>query len=277
MTKHYAARNTRALGEHFTNHLSAMTGEKLHAKFAIAAELAWRDQQIETLNETLRLIGEKAHAASTGPAEPDAYWDIRGIAYEAIVSATGGAEFDGNEDDDVSGMAEGKGLNPYFEGLFDGESDELCALRLTLARERDEARAIANDRDAMVDHRDRALTAMYQRVDIITQERDEAIAELETERLRLAACGVVAMANTPESAARVRDILPVHFSASLHSVMGAVDREMELRAEVERLRKTLDEIATYWNGSHRPAETLDAAEWTRGVAEEALAAPEAKP
>ncbi len=37
-------------------------------------------------------------------------------------------------------MAEGQGLNPYFEGRFDGESDELCALRLTLARERDEAR-----------------------------------------------------------------------------------------------------------------------------------------
>ena len=42
----------------------------------------------------------------------------------------------------------------------------------TATRERDEARAIANDRDAMVDHRDRALTAMYQRVDVITQERD---------------------------------------------------------------------------------------------------------
>jgi len=79
-------------------------------------------------------------------------------------------------------MAEGQGLNPYFEGRFDGESDELCALRLTLARERDEARAIANDRDAMVDHRDRALTAMYQCVDVITQERDEARAKVE--RLR---------------------------------------------------------------------------------------------
>ena len=76
-------------------------------------------------------------------------------------------------------MAEGQGLNPYFEGRFDGESDELCALRLTLARERDEARAIANDRDAMVDHRDRALTAMYQRVDVINQERDEARAEVK--------------------------------------------------------------------------------------------------
>ena len=157
-------------------------------------------------------------------------------------------------------MAEGQRLNPYFEGRFDGESDELCALRLTLARERDEARAIANDRDAMVDHRDRALTAMYQRVDVITQERDEARAELETERLRLEACGVVAMANTPESAARVRDILPVHFSASLHSVMGAVDREMELRAEVERLRKANEEL---YHGTMRQAIRLAATEADR--------------
>ena len=58
----------------------------------------------------------------------------------------------------------------------------------TATRERDEARAIANDRDAMVDHRDRALTAMYQRVDVITQERDEAIAEVE--RLRSALRGL---------------------------------------------------------------------------------------
>ena len=59
----------------------------------------------------------------------------------------------------------------------------------TATRERDEARAIANDRDAMVDHRDRALTAMYQRVDVITQERDEARAEVE--RLRSALVDVV--------------------------------------------------------------------------------------
>lgn len=149
---------------------------------------------------------------------------------------------------------------------------ELSAVK----RERDEARAIANDRDAMVDHRDRALTAMYQRVDVITQERDEAIAKLETERMRLAACGVIALANTPESAAKARDMLPQYRSASSDDVARAVDREMQLRAEVERLRKTLDEIATYWSGSHRPAETLDAAEWMRGVAEEALAATEEK-
>ena len=60
----------------------------------------------------------------------------------------------------------------------------------TATRERDEARAIANDRDAMVDHRDRALTAMYQCVDVITQERDEARAKVERLRkvLRRLAC-----------------------------------------------------------------------------------------
>ena len=111
----------------------------------------------------------------------------------------------------------------------------------------------------------------------VTHERDEARADLGIERMRLAACGVIALANTPESAARARDILPQYRSASSADVTRAVDREMQLRAEVERLRKTLDEIATYWNGSHRPAETLDAAEWMRGVAEEALAATEPKP
>ena len=67
------------------------------------------------------------------------------------------------------------------------------------------------------------------------------------------------------------------FARTLERELATATRERdEARAEVERLRKTLDEIATYWNGSHRPAETLDAAEWTRGVAEEALAATESK-
>jgi hypothetical protein len=61
----------------------------------------------------------------------------------------------------------------------------------TATRERDEARAIANDRDAMVDHRDRALTAMYQRVDVITQERDEARAEVAELEVVLRASGAL--------------------------------------------------------------------------------------
>lgn len=38
-----------ALGEHYSRHVVAMTEEGLHAKSDIAAQLAWRDKQIEEL------------------------------------------------------------------------------------------------------------------------------------------------------------------------------------------------------------------------------------
>ena len=38
-------------------------------------------------------------------------------------------------------MDKAKGLNPYFEGQFDGESAEVVTLRLALVKERDELRA----------------------------------------------------------------------------------------------------------------------------------------
>lgn len=68
--------------------------------------------------------------------------------------------------------------------------------------------------------------------------RDLAAAqtELERERMRLAACGVVAMANTGESAAHARQMHPDYMSASCQDVMNAVDREMALREEVVRLK-----------------------------------------
>jgi hypothetical protein len=45
----YAIRDTERLGEHYTRHVAAMTTEGLHAKSAIAAELAYRDAEIERL------------------------------------------------------------------------------------------------------------------------------------------------------------------------------------------------------------------------------------
>jgi hypothetical protein len=66
--------------------------------------------------------------------------------------------------------------------------------------------------------------------------------ELETDRMRLAACGVVAMSNTTESAAKNRDMHPIYRSASCDDVARAVDREMALRAEVARLRAAI----AYW-------------------------------
>ena len=55
-------------------------------------------------------------------------------------------------------------------------------------------------------------------------------ADLEREQLRLAACGVVALANTPESAAKARQMHDDYRSASCDDVARAVDREMALRA-----------------------------------------------
>lgn len=60
--------------------------------------------------------------------------------------------------------------------------------------------------------------------------------ELERERMRLAACGVVAMANTPASAAEMRAVQAEYRSASLDDVARAVDRQIEYRlALVEAL------------------------------------------
>ena len=75
------------------------------------------------------------------------------------------------------------------------------------------------------------------------KERERVLVkELETERMRLVACGVVAMANTPESAtlSRIPKDSP-YWSASLGDVENAVDREMAL---IERER-VLREAATY--------------------------------
>ena len=67
----------------------------------------------------------------------------------------------------------------------------------------------------------------------ITAENLEA--ELERERIRLAACGVVAMSDTPDSAAKARQMLPEYESGSLDNVKRRVDECMALRAERDAL------------------------------------------
>ena len=56
-------------------------------------------------------------------------------------------------------------------------------------------------------------------------------AELERERIRLAACGVIAMADTPDSATAARDIAPEYQSASAQDVARMVDKLMRLRQQ----------------------------------------------
>lgn len=59
MTKQYAERDAMALDEaggHYMRHVMAMTGEKLHGKGDIAAELGWRDMQISDLQQKLDAV-----------------------------------------------------------------------------------------------------------------------------------------------------------------------------------------------------------------------------
>lgn len=66
----------------------------------------------------------------------------------------------------------------------------------------------------------------------LVAERNQLRDELERERLRLAACGVVAMSNTRETAERNRECHKSYKSASFNDVCAAVDREMALRERV---------------------------------------------
>lgn len=61
--------------------------------------------------------------------------------------------------------------------------------------------------------------------------------ELEVERMRLAACGVVALANTTESAKTHRKMLEKYRSGSLLHVEHIVDENIRLRKENEELSK----------------------------------------
>lgn len=90
-----------------------------------------------------------------------------------------------------------------------------------------------------------------------TAERDRLRAEAELLRMQLAACGVVAMSNTPESAGWSRDMHPDYMSASCQDVMRAVDREMALRAEVEALRQDAERYRWLRDGASEQSEQSD--------------------
>lgn len=74
-------------------------------------------------------------------------------------------------------------------------------------------------------------------------ENADLRATLETERMRLVACGVVASADTPESAATARDMHPDYRSAALDDVIRRVDECITLRATLKQAREALAESA----------------------------------
>lgn len=87
------------------------------------------------------------------------------------------------------------------------------------------------------------------------EDHDEILklrAELEREQIRLAACGVVAMSDTPDSAQKARAMHPDYKSASCDEVARRVDECMALRAEVESLRAQLEAIGAGGVGQLAP-------------------------
>ena len=67
---------------------------------------------------------------------------------------------------------------------------------------------------------------------VLKSEYDKVVQELENERMRLVACGVVAMADTRESAVDARNMLPEYNSASCQDVARKVDELLDLREEL---------------------------------------------
>jgi hypothetical protein len=105
-----------------------------------------------------------------------------------------------------------------------------------------------NKIDELVGWRDGPMgSAYWELVDYarkIESELTEAREQLETERMRLAACGVIALADTEGSRDMARDIHPDYESASAHDVARRVDECIELRqrlkTEEERHQFELD-------------------------------------
>ena len=56
LPKLYAERDIEAQDQYYLDHIMAMTGEDLHSKSAIAAELAHRDIQIEALQLEITIL-----------------------------------------------------------------------------------------------------------------------------------------------------------------------------------------------------------------------------
>lgn len=113
----------------------------------------------------------------------------------------------------------------------------------------------------------------------LRQEIDRLGDDCERERMRLAACGVVAISDTPESAKQARDMHSDYRSASCDDVARRVDECMRLRAENERLaaegQRVLDKMNAYKadcdtlrGQNERPRDDMVAIQWKASILRE---------
>jgi len=146
----------------------------------------------------------------------------------------------------------------------------------------EEFRALVDLNNNLTSHRDELmeqLAASKAREEAYRAEVVAALKEdLETERMKVVACGVVAMANTRETAEEARKMRPEYRSASLGDVERAVDCEMQYREELAEahkqnamMREYLERLACLGNGNRHGNSVGNC------LAIEALAATEPKP
>ena len=122
MINQYAQRDHRALGEHYLRHVSAMTGEGLHAKSAIAAELAWRDAEIERLRAAI-----EQHVAEAVAEEREMCAKVcESIELDRWALYKGRPPYKGNEDGRAS---------PYVHGESVGAGVCMEAIRARAEKE----------------------------------------------------------------------------------------------------------------------------------------------
>ena len=103
--------------------------------------------------------------------------------------------------------------------------------------ERDALQAKISDLMINVAFLDNLKKSYEELIEELQDERDALRVELETERMRLTACGVVALSNTPDSAKQARDIRSEYWSASCGDVARMVDENIKLRAKIEAMEQ----------------------------------------
>lgn len=88
----YPEQDIEMLGDYYIRHVEAMTAEGLHEKSDIAAQLAWRDREIERLKAVVeaaaatRLAGKDLDAA-IGTPEFERVYEIAEEASDVFVKA----------------------------------------------------------------------------------------------------------------------------------------------------------------------------------------------
>ncbi|MDY7537568.1 hypothetical protein RGU72_04785 [Undibacterium sp. 5I1] len=85
-------------------------------------------------------------------------------------------------------------------------------------------------------------SATQEMIDAMLPFKSSLMSELETQRLKLAACGVCAMSNTVESTKERLTSNNPYYSASYADVCRTVDAEIRLRTENADLKARLDKL-----------------------------------